>query len=187
MDSLGSLRTLKRAVKSLTHKNKEADFKKHPYLNTNWYDMRGSTPFDLSASHLSMRSSLTPHESSPLLVPIRNCEDVVAYSGYLMKKQSRVRTNRVQRWFVLAPPFLLCYKTASKAKKDFSKTFAMPHHVTRSMLLVDSGVQINKESELQDLGFLEFEVVTKDKTWNLQASNEDDLKRWISALSKWTS
>ena len=98
---------------------------------------------------------------------------IVCFSGYLLKKQKNAG-GKVQRWFVFAPPFLLCYDDAKTAANDFSSLRCLPHNANRGMVLdKDTKITVNTQGGANNLGFdqIEFAVMTEEKTWYLQAGS----------------
>jgi hypothetical protein len=132
---------------------------------------------------------------------VRDARKVVQFQGYLMKRQarcpawpplladprrrpcpkSRMDSSRVRRWFVLAPPFLLCYRDSKHAQTDFGRARAVPHEANRAIRL--SGVTAVRALAEGDV---EFQVETEGKTWTLQAGNKEDLDRWVHTLTAWS-
>ena len=71
------------------------------------------------------------------------------FQGYLMKRkvrcslgqsaltlvQARMAPSLVRRYFVLAPPFFLCYDSVAHAQGDFGRGRVIPHDANRAMRL----------------------------------------------------
>ncbi len=166
---------------------------KQGYVNSVWYVVHQK--FD---SQSTIEPSKVQNEKDiNMLSQIKNEENIVAFAGYLMKKQS-VTGGRVQRWFVLAPPFLLCYKNAKSAAQDFSKNKVLPQNANRGLRLtrttrlrqakvrslhaIGEDGQIQQNDQQDNDNGIEFVIITETKCWSLQASNNADLKRWMLAL-----
>jgi len=144
-----------------------ADDSKHEYLNSSWFAVENES-------------------GNARAGPICDGQRIISFSGYLQKTQSH-RNGKVQRWFVFAPPFLLCYQDAEKAAEDFSKARAMPHSANRAMRVSISTKILVHFPKVLGMEKVEFSVVGEEKTWHLQAANKEDLDRWTAALNSWIS
>jgi len=111
---------------------------------------------------------------------VKDAARVVAMQGYLLKRGAKLASRRVRRFFVLAPPFLLCYDSLVHAAVDFGKSRALPHAANSAVRMSAVMTRVLHDGEY------EFGVQAGDKTWVLCASSKEELDRWVNALQFWT-
>lgn len=151
--------------------HRAADENKFGYLNSSWFPI---------PSPQQQQTELVDCE------PVSDSHRVIVFQGYLQKTQSHLHHHRVQRWFVFAPPFLLCYDSAEKAAEDFSKGRALPHAANRALQLDPLHTRLRVvPHKVAGVEQTEFEVSGEGKKWTLQAANEEDLSRWMGSLGNW--
>lgn len=102
-------------------------------------------------------------------------EALRSQQGYLLKQGKAVKSWK-RRWFVF--------------RKDLTFSYYVSHEDKKKPL---STIDLSKESFLevstdasQGKAFT-FKMVTKDRTFYLSATNEDEKRRWVYFLKKWFS
>jgi hypothetical protein len=89
--------------------------------------------------------------------------------GSLVKRGAQVK-NWKQRWFILKSDNLSYYEDMTAARSD-------PSRPKGSISLVDSLVTSDPERALG------FKIVTPDRTYLLEALNDEDARKWVKAIN----